>query len=120
MTTLQSAKLQASTPRNPQKSGSASLLDMRSDAADREPTVREAQERARQWIIDYLERTGWPQVQLAEKLGVSEATITNVVKGTFLPGFKMILRLHFRLGAPLNEVLRHTRRAPRDTMVAKG
>lgn len=84
-----------------------------------EPDEAEAKKRIRAWLLDYLARSGELPVQLAERLGVSEPTISNIKSGETMPGFKMLLRIHFRLGAPLHEVLRFTTTADKTKVVAR-
>lgn len=73
----------------------------------RGPSDLEVQKSIAAWMMDYLARMRVSQTQLADDLGISRATITNIKKGTFLPGFTVLVRLHFALGATLSEVLRH-------------
>jgi transcriptional regulator with XRE-family HTH domain len=73
----------------------------------REPTIDEAKGSIAIWIRDWLDRTGWKQVHLAEELDVTEATLTNILNGTVKPGFKVLIRLHLRLGTPMHELIRY-------------
>jgi DNA-binding XRE family transcriptional regulator len=73
----------------------------------RGPTDDEVKLSIAAWIDDFLTRTDKKNVWLADELGVSEATISNIRLGKYMPGFTMLVRLHFALGAHLPEVLRH-------------
>jgi transcriptional regulator with XRE-family HTH domain len=71
----------------------------------RDPTISEAKANIAAWVRNFLRQSGWSQVQLAEKLGVTEATISNVVTGKFKPGFTMTIKLALHVGMPLYDAI---------------
>lgn len=100
---LQLPKGQAARRESRQTSERSSLFFV----SYRGPTDTEIKQSIKAWILEYLERTDKSQAKLAEELGVTEATISNIVLGEFLPGFRVLVRLHFALGVELREVMRH-------------
>lgn len=84
----------------------------------RGPTEAEAKQHVRAWLKDYLSDTKTSQAQLAKDLGLSEATISNTLKGVQSPGFRMLSRLSYALGVDLAKVLRHHPTKGRATDVA--
>lgn len=84
---------------------------MPSESLYRGPSEDDVKLSIASWIRDFITRETekhgkGAQADLARRMGVSEGTISNIMSGTLKPGFKTCVRLHFGIGAALNEVMR--------------
>ena len=75
---------------------------MRSD----EPNDRELRDRIRRWVRHYIRHNGWSQREFAQAMSLSEATVSNLVYNKEEPGLDTLVRMHFRLGADLTQLVR--------------
>lgn len=72
----------------------------------RGPTEDEVKLSIASWLRDYVNSGKESQADLAIRLDVSEATISNWMTGGHMPGFKAAVRLHFGVGAHLEKMMR--------------
>ena|SRR5216683_2488048 len=100
--------MQAISPSRPQTFGPTKLSGM----ADwgREPNELELRIRIRKWVQYYakvFKAVRLKQTDLAEALGLSDPTISNLVNEHVQGGLDTLIRLHYRLQAPL-EIMVHS------------
>lgn len=55
---------------------------------------RVVRERIRAWLEHYRVERGWSRSELAENLGISAATVTNVLDGKRTAGLEVVIRMH--------------------------
>lgn len=75
-------------------------------ASTTEPTDVELRSRIRAWMRYYRAHYGWSQRELAQALSLSEPTISNLIRNLEDPGLDCFVRMHFRLGADLGQMVR--------------
>jgi transcriptional regulator with XRE-family HTH domain len=71
-----------------------------------EPNDVEVRARLRAWLRYYRDLYGWSQRELAQALTLSEATISNLLRNLEDPGLTCLVKMHFRLGADVPQMLR--------------
>lgn len=78
-------------------------------AARAQPSSAELRERLRRWMKHYwrkAEAKGLNRQEFAQSVGLSPATISNVLNDVEKPSIDSLAALHFGLGADLREMLR--------------
>ena len=54
-------------------------------------------------LADYLQRSGETQVELAERVGVNQSSI-SLAKNRKSCGFKLVMRIHRATGVPIESL----------------
>jgi transcriptional regulator with XRE-family HTH domain len=62
-------------------------------------------ERIRAWLRHYSEARDWTNERLAEELGVSEPTVTNILNGKRSAGLDVVIKMHRRLHRSADDLL---------------
>ena len=71
-----------------------------------EPNAVELRSRIRRWLRYFWLESGLQQKEIAEAMGFSKATISDLLSEKTTPGLDCLVRMHYRLGADLRRVVR--------------
>lgn len=71
----------------------------------REAVDPEVRARIRKWMWHYKRQRTWTNERLAEELGLSEPTVTNILNGKRDAGFDVFIRMHRHLHRSADDLL---------------
>lgn len=71
----------------------------------KEAVDEETRERIRAWLKSYKDSREWTNERLADELGLSEPTVTNILNGKRGAGLDVLIKMHRRLGRSADDIL---------------
>ena len=80
----------------------ASSLDRMGSRAEIDPVTRA---RISAWLKYYRDTREWTHQRLADELGLSEPTVTNIINLKRTPGLDVLIKMHRRLHRSADDLL---------------
>ena len=80
----------------------ASSLDRMGSRAEIDPVTRA---RIAAWLRHYRDTRKWTHQKLADTLGLSEPTVTNIMNEKRTPGLDVLIKMHTKLHRSADEIL---------------